>query len=563
MPRRSTPPSLLIVPLSVSLILAFAAHAETRSGRGSGSFAPVGTLGSTDRSATRGEEVLVRDDLTRALRRGDITEATYTLNRGLSIFHPAQVRARFGNVVRPGPRDGTPILRDLVASYDELSPAQRVVAQSILARPTDGAGDPGGDGYSVAEAAPICNGNACIHYVASTSDAPPPGWIDSTTTAFDTVWAKEIIQYGYRPPKSDITSTNHGPDARSTSTSPTSGPTVSTATARPMTRTPRTRTSSMCPSSVWWTTTCRPPSSKEMGSGVPALQVTLAHEFFHAVQGAYDFFEDAWYAEGTAAWMEDEVFDAVDDNLQYLRASQLKQTLRASGLQRPQVLVRVRRLDLVQVHVRVLRAEGLRRSEHHQAIVGVRRRKRRRARPVLARGGCERDQGTRLDLQIGVRGLRCLERRSWTGLLRRRLLPRSPVRRQAHDHRSQAGAGGQARHGSPDAGIRRVRPRSGVSSTARLRIAVDLPAVAAGSEASVVTIDSNGRARYKVIRLNRKGDGRVTVPFGRGRIATVDFVITNASERTRCWNDNSFTFSCAGNPKDDRLRYLYGAGLIQ
>ena len=79
----------------------------------------------------------------------------------------------------------------------------------------------------------------------------------------------------------------------------------------------------------------------------------------------------------------------------------------------------------------------------------------------------------------------------------------------------------------------------------------------------MVTIDSNGRARYKVIRLNRKGDGRVTVPFGRGRIATVDLVITNASERTRCWIDNSFTFSCAGNPKDDRLRYLYGAGLIQ
>jgi hypothetical protein len=203
---------MLIVPLSVLLILAFAAHAETRSGRRSGSFAPAGTLGSTDRRAVGGEEPLVRDDLTKALRRGDITQATYTLNRGLSIFHPAQVRARFGDVARPGRRDGTPILRDLVARYDELSPAQRVVARSILARPTDGAVDPAGDGYSVPEEAPVCNANACIHYVASTSDAPPAGWVDSTATAFDTVWAKEITQYGYRPPKSDITSTNHGPD---------------------------------------------------------------------------------------------------------------------------------------------------------------------------------------------------------------------------------------------------------------------------------------------------------------------------------------------------------------
>ena len=37
--------------------------------------------------------------------------------------------------------------------------------------------------------------------------------------------------------------------------------------------------------------------------------MTAAHEFFHAVQFAYDWKEDLWLMEGTAAWIEDEVYD--------------------------------------------------------------------------------------------------------------------------------------------------------------------------------------------------------------------------------------------------------------
>ena len=48
------------------------------------------------------------------------------------------------------------------------------------------------------------------------------------------------------------------------------------------------------------------------------MQVTAAHEFFHAVQFAYDAYDDSWFLEGTAAWVEDEVYDDVNDNYQYL-----------------------------------------------------------------------------------------------------------------------------------------------------------------------------------------------------------------------------------------------------
>ena len=48
-------------------------------------------------------------------------------------------------------------------------------------------------------------------------------------------------------------------------------------------------------------------STAQLGAsgGLGGLRATAAHEFFHAVQYAYDSSEDAWLTEGTAVWMED------------------------------------------------------------------------------------------------------------------------------------------------------------------------------------------------------------------------------------------------------------------
>ena len=66
--------------------------------------------------------------------------------------------------------------------------------------------------------------------------------------------------------------------------------------------------------------------TNEFPSGTPQsnFKATGAHEYFHAVQFAYDVGEDAWFMEGTATWMEDEVFDEVNDGLQFLFTSQLR-----------------------------------------------------------------------------------------------------------------------------------------------------------------------------------------------------------------------------------------------
>ena len=47
--------------------------------------------------------------------------------------------------------------------------------------------------------------------------------------------------------------------------------------------------------------------------------MTLAHEYNHILQFGYDAFQDAWFAESTATWMEDQVYNGIDDYLRYVR----------------------------------------------------------------------------------------------------------------------------------------------------------------------------------------------------------------------------------------------------
>jgi len=48
------------------------------------------------------------------------------------------------------------------------------------------------------------------------------------------------------------------------------------------------------------------------------IQVTAAHEFFHAVQFGYDSYEMPWLKEATAVWMEEVIFDDINDCYQYM-----------------------------------------------------------------------------------------------------------------------------------------------------------------------------------------------------------------------------------------------------
>ena len=54
------------------------------------------------------------------------------------------------------------------------------------------------------------------------------------------------------------------------------------------------------------------------GNELENLKVTSAHEFFHAIQYGYDGWEFGWVKEATAVWMEEYIYDEINDCYQYL-----------------------------------------------------------------------------------------------------------------------------------------------------------------------------------------------------------------------------------------------------
>ena len=61
-----------------------------------------------------------------------------------------------------------------------------------------------------------------------------------------------------------------------------------------------------------------PSNTDPEGSVIGAAKVTVAHEFQHAIQFGYDAIEDIWAMESGAVFMEEVVFDTVNDNYGYI-----------------------------------------------------------------------------------------------------------------------------------------------------------------------------------------------------------------------------------------------------
>ena len=59
-------------------------------------------------------------------------------------------------------------------------------------------------------------------------------------------------------------------------------------------------------------------SRRTLEKALDLLRITVAHEYFHAVQFGYDAGEAAFWLEQSAVWIEEQVYDEVDDYLTYL-----------------------------------------------------------------------------------------------------------------------------------------------------------------------------------------------------------------------------------------------------
>lgn len=513
------------------------------------------------------------DALTRALAQGRIDPARYALERWASVWHPRAVRARFGDVLPADPHALTMLARDLQVRVGNLRGHLLARAQRLLARPTDGKGDPEGDGYSVPEKPPFCDAHVCIHYVRRSPDKVPagdhngnsiPDYVESAGAVMANVWQREVAQMGFRAPKSDLSSDNDGGNAKLDVYLADVGKRYYgyCQTDDPhLTQGSNYRYGDGSAYCVL--------DNDYAGFGYPdpldPLKVTAAHEFFHAVQFAYDYFEDDWLLEGTASMMEDEVYDRIDDNLQYLGSSPLndpsipldKDTDRVYG---------------TWIFWRFLTEYFGSAKDHDISVL----------RDIFAKvdwspTGPDQYSAQALANVVNARkigGTRWHFSWAFADFGAWNASPKTYYEEGGKYRTSQVAKTAKITGSNPKvASVARldhltnryvsILRGSGVRNTADLRVSIDGPASSASPEATALVFKDGGGVALRVISLDSNGNGSVTVGFG-GDVRKVVVVTSNASVRfTKCYKFLT-PYSCWGGvPVDDGRSFAMTATLIQ
>lgn len=202
-------------------------------------------------------------------------------------------------------------MRDLFVEQSEFGTFDRMRASAILARPTDGLQDPEGEGYT-RRAAELCNHRICVHYVTGGQDAPrSKHWVRHTLHTMTAVWHHEIGVLGFRKPPPDG---RRGGDRRFDVYLTDLGSRGLFGYCTPERKVPGERFSAS-----GYCVLDNDFARKQYGAKPQvSLEVTAAHEFFHAIQFGYDYRADPWLMESTAVWMEESFADSANDNRRYL-----------------------------------------------------------------------------------------------------------------------------------------------------------------------------------------------------------------------------------------------------
>ncbi|HEX8065136.1 MAG TPA: Ig-like domain-containing protein [Thermoleophilaceae bacterium] len=219
-------------------------------------------------------------------------------------------------------REPTPALRELAIRMRSLPEGDRRTARRLLARPSQGETQPGEDGYSVPEhSPPLCSAHFCIHWVDSSPDAPSlastdgdaiPDYVQAMSQVFEEVFAVENVQLGWREPTGDGT---RGGDFNKVDVYVKQlGDQGIFGYSTPD---PGQETNSQAAYLVMDNDFSHAEYPRYT-SFLPPMQVTAAHEYNHVIQFGYDVLQDSWMFESTAVWMEDRVYDDINDYVSYL-----------------------------------------------------------------------------------------------------------------------------------------------------------------------------------------------------------------------------------------------------
>ena len=480
---------------------------------------------------------------------------------------PAAPRA--GAAAEAHGRDATMALRDLAFLKDSLTGEDRAAAERYLARPTQMGADPQGDGYTVAEATPRCGLNVCVHYVATTADAPlagdtapADGIPDYVEFALDTL---ENVHTTYalaelKEPKDDTTSTPNGGNGLTdvylkdldqlygycTTDDPTAG------------------NQDVYDVSAYCVLDNDYLEFLAFNTSHESLQVTAAHEYFHAVQYAYDWLEDGWFMEASATWAEDELYDSVNDNVGYLDNGQLGEPWVPldyyGGLTQYGNWIFLRYL-----------------TEKYPAEVG--------GLPKLMRDILNRVDAAELtdpDMYAIQAIKSALSARNTSFTTQYALFTDAGRRRSSFSEgvaqqypikplggtRTLSSAnkttgwlevtGGQDHLTSLTL---RVVPNDSLKASAwRLRVQLDLAPTRRGSAAVVTVYKQGGGVTVTRVPLSAEGNKSLSVRFGKSDVKYVEITTTNASTRFDCWiPPYDSPYSCVGESKDDNIPTLLKA----
>ena len=459
--------------------------------------------------------------------------------------------------------DPTLVLNQLSQTVEDLPPADQRRAERILGRPTDGNDEEDvlltyedSRGLAVPEETPYCLDDVCVHYVATTRHAPPmadgdsdsvPDWVEQTAQVMGNVWNREVAELDYREPLRDRGTTpagtgqDEGPDTRLDVYLGDIGKDGYYGYAATDRTAPRTSSAYLVLDDDF---------KDFAGSATPGqlLRVTAAHEFFHVVQFAYDQYEDGWFMESTATWMEERVYDAVNDNRQYLPSSAL--ALPGRSLDYP--------LTTPTAYGNWIFFEFLSRRLGASVVKTIWS---KAANPdvysTVAISRTLRAEGTSL-------------RARFTGFAANNLYPARTYSEGRSYRRPPVAATYTLSSGKPGTGSRTTRldhlaahsyaftAGSSLTGSRKVRLSVNGPSGISGAVAIVSRAD--GTLTVKSVPLNSSGNGSLTLPFSRSSVKRVTLTLSNTSVRYRCGAGN---YSCNGQPRDQNQPFLFSATAIR
>lgn len=448
----------------------------------------------------------------------------------------AKVEAIFdGTAPAADKRAATVALRDLRVARDDLTAADQVEAAALLARP-------GTNEVS-------CSATTCVHWATGSAS---PEFVATVLSTVDDVRARYVAA-GYRSPL---------PDGASGGGSNLFDVYLEDSGAEGLygyCDSDDPKLSDPFPVGYDVSAYCGLDNDFDPAQfgGAPwrdSLEVTVAHEYFHAVQFAYDFLEDGWFMEATAVWAEDEVFDDVNDNYQYLFSSPLSNPARSldqyGGSFHYGAWIFFRFLSERFPQKTGELATIVRDSWEYAdgSVVGPDYFSTSAVNKALA------DRGTSIRTEFARFAVANRVSRTFYSEGSVNPYPVAPATSVTVKPATRNPATFARSVDHLASSTVRYVPSYLKASDWKLRLDLNLAYKSKGSMAAVKVFRRNGTTTTKYVTLNTKGDARVTVGFSSTTVKAVEVTLINSSPRFGdCWVE--FTdFSCSGTSLDDNLR---------